>query len=124
MPLCSSASLCPRTAVDLLTLIDKYLIFQPNELSNATVVSMRTRIITALVAIAVVLPAVIVGDWAIFGIVSLACGLGVLEIIRCAKMKYSKALYIIGFVLALAIVAISKSIDSSTLVSLKTKLSN
>lgn len=78
-------------------------IFQPNELSNATVVSMRTRIITALVAIAVVLPCVIVGDWAIFAIISIATGLGVVEIIRCAKTKYSKALYIIGFILALLI---------------------
>ena len=78
-------------------------IFQPNELSNATVVSMRTRIITALVAIAVVLPTVIVGDWAIFAIISIACGLGVLEIIRCAKTKYSKVLYVIGFILALLI---------------------
>lgn len=78
-------------------------IFQPNELSNATVVSMRTRIITALVAIAIVLPCVIVGDWAIFAIISIATGLGVVEIIRCAKTKYSKALYIIGFILALLI---------------------
>ena len=78
-------------------------IFQPNELSNATKVSMRTRIITALVAIAVILPTVIVGDWAIFGVVFIACGIGVIEIIRCAKTKYSKALYILGFILAILI---------------------
>ena len=78
-------------------------IFQPNELSNATKVSMRTRIITALVAIAIVLPAVIIGDWLIFGVICLACGFGVIEIIRCAKMKYSKALYILGFILAILI---------------------
>lgn len=78
-------------------------IFQPNELSSATVVSMRTRIITALVAIAIVLPTVIIGDWLIFGIVCLASGFAVVEIIRCAKTKYSKALYIIGFILAILI---------------------
>lgn len=78
-------------------------IFQPNELSNATVVSMRTRIITALVAIAIVLPAAIIGDWLIFGVVCLACGFGVVEIIRCAKTKYSKALYVVGFILAILI---------------------
>ena len=78
-------------------------IFQPNELSNATKVSMRTRIITALVAIAIVLPTVIIGDWAIFAAICLACGIGVIEIIRCAKMKYSKALYILGFVLAILV---------------------
>ncbi|MBO7573640.1 MAG: phosphatidate cytidylyltransferase [Bacilli bacterium] len=78
-------------------------IFQPNELSNATKVSMRTRIITALVAIAIVLPAVIIGDWLIFAVICIACGMGVIEIIRCAKMKYSKALYILGFILAILI---------------------
>ena len=78
-------------------------IFQPNELSNATVVSMRTRIITALVAMAIVIPLVIFGDWAIFGLICLACGFGVIEIIRCAKMKYSKLLYFIGFILAILI---------------------
>lgn len=57
------------------------------------------------------------------------------EVIRTAEdnikqIKYSPAatavviLLPIAFVLALAIVAISKSIDSNTLVSLKTKLSN
>ena len=39
-------------------------IFQPNELSNATVVSMRTRIISAIVAIVILLPAVINLDFA------------------------------------------------------------
>ena len=81
----------------------KHPIFQPNELSNATKVSMRTRIITALVAIAIILPTVIIGDWAIFAVVCVACGIGVVEIIRCAKRKYSKALYILGFVLAILI---------------------
>ena len=78
-------------------------IFQPNELNNATKASMRTRIIAALVAIAIVLPAVIIGDWLIFAVICIACGIGVIEIIRCAKMKYSKALYILGFILAILI---------------------
>lgn len=57
------------------------------------------------------------------------------EVIRVAQDNFKNTNYTpantavivlipIGFVLALAIVAISKSIDSSTLVSLKTKLSN
>ena len=78
-------------------------ILQPNELSNDTVVSMRTRIITALVAIAIVLPVVLFGDWAFFTLVSLALVFGVIEIIRCAKRKYSKVLYITGFILALLV---------------------
>lgn len=78
-------------------------IFQPNELSNATVVSMRTRIISAVVAIVILLPAVIIGDWLYFAVICLATGIGVIEIIRCAKTKYSKVLYIIAFILAILI---------------------
>lgn len=75
-------------------------IFQPNELSNDAVVSMRTRIITALVAIAIVLPCVLFGDWAFFILISIAMVFGVIEIVRCAKRKYSKVLYIASFILA------------------------
>jgi phosphatidate cytidylyltransferase len=75
-------------------------IFQPNELSNDAVVSMRTRIITAIVAIAIVLPGVLFGDWAFFILISLAMIFGVIEIVRCAKRKYSKLLYIAAFLLA------------------------
>jgi len=75
-------------------------IFQPNELSNDAVVSMRTRIITALVAIAIILPVVLFGDWAFFVLISAALVLAVIEIIRCAKRKYSKVLYVFGLLLA------------------------
>ena len=75
-------------------------IFQPNELSNDAVVSMRTRIITAIVAIAIVLPCVLFGDWAFFILISIAMVFGVIEIVRCAKRKYSKVLYIASFILA------------------------
>ena len=80
-------------------------IFQPNELSNDTVVSMRTRIITAIVAIAIVLPIVLVGDWFIFVFIGAALTMGIVEIIRVAKTKYSKLLYVVAFVLALFILA-------------------
>ena len=80
-------------------------IFQPNELSDSTVVSMRTRIITAIVGIALVLPIALFGDWAFLVLVSVALVLGVIELIRCAKRKYSKVLYITGFMLALLVLA-------------------
>ena len=75
-------------------------IFQPNELSNDAVVSMRTRIITAIVAIAIVLPCVLFGDWAFAVLASIALIIAVMEIVRCAKRKYSKVLYIVSFILA------------------------
>ena len=80
-------------------------IFQPNELSESTVVSMRTRIITALVGIAIVLPVVLFGDWAYFALVCVALVFAVVEIIRCAKRKYSRVLYITGFILALLVLS-------------------
>ena len=78
-------------------------IFQPNELSNDAVVSMRTRIITALVAIAIVLPSVLFGDWAFFILIAVALTFGVIETIRCAKRKYSRVLYITAMILALLV---------------------
>ena len=78
-------------------------IFQPNELSNAAVVSMRTRIITAIIAIAIVLPIVLFGDWPFFVLMSVVLVLGVIEVVRCAKRKYSKVLYITASVLALLV---------------------
>ena len=82
---------------------DKRPIFQPNELSNDTVVSMRNRIITAIVAIAIVLPIVLFGDWAFFILICFALVCGVIETIRCAKRRYSKVLYVTALVLALLV---------------------
>ena len=75
-------------------------IFQPNELSEAAVVSMRTRIISAIAGIAVVIPFIIFGDWPFFGLMAVVLILAIIEIIRCAKTKYSKVLYIVAFILA------------------------
>ena len=79
-------------------------IFQPNELSDATVVSMRTRIIAALVGIAIVIPFIIFGDWPFFGLMVVVLILAIIEIIRCAKTKYSRTLYIVAFLLAFLVV--------------------
>ena len=82
---------------------DRRPIFQPNELSTAAVVSMRTRIITAIIAIAIVAPILLFGDWAFFILMSFVLVLGVIEVVRCAKRKYSKVLYITASVLALLV---------------------
>ena len=78
-------------------------IFQPNELSNDTAASMRTRIIAGLTAIAIILPFVIFGDWPFFGFMVVVLIFAIIEIIRCAKTKYSKVLYIVAFLLAFLI---------------------
>ena len=78
-------------------------IFQPNELSNDAVVSMRTRIITAIVAIAIVLPILLFGDWPFFILMSVILVFAVIEVVRCAKRQYSRVLYITASVLALLV---------------------
>ncbi|HHT67526.1 MAG TPA: phosphatidate cytidylyltransferase [Erysipelotrichaceae bacterium] len=78
-------------------------IFQPNELSDATVSSMRTRTIVGLTTIAIVLPFVIFGDWPFFILISIVLSFAVIEIIHCAKTKYSHFLYVVAFVLAFLI---------------------
>ena len=75
-------------------------ILQPNELSNEAVISMRTRIISAIVGIAVVIPFVIFGDWPFLVLMSVVLVFAIIEIIRCAKTKYSKVLYVVAFLLA------------------------
>ena len=93
-------------------------IFQPNELSESAVVSMRTRIIAAIVGMAIVLPFIIFGDWAFFGLMVAVLVLAIIEIIRCAKTKYSKVLYIVSFLLAFlvmlwGVIQDIRSMDSS-----------
>ena len=82
---------------------DRRPIFQPNELSSDAVVSMRTRIITAIIAIAIVAPVVLFGDWPFFILMSIVLVFGVIEVVRCAKRKYSKVLYITASILALLV---------------------
>ena len=79
---------------------NRHPILQPNELSEAAVVSMRTRIISAIVGIAIVIPFVIFGDWAFVALMVVVLTFSIIEIIRCAKTKYSKVLYVVAFLLA------------------------
>ena len=78
---------------------------QVNELSEATKVSMKTRIITAIVALAVVVPLFILGDWFFFAFVLAATGIGMYEIVKCGKGNYSIWLYVLTIVIGLLIVS-------------------
>ena len=78
-------------------------LLQPNELSDDAKVSMRKRVIFALIGIFIVLPFIIFGDWAFFALIVVVLALAIIEIIHCAKTKYSKVLYIVSFILAFLI---------------------
>ena len=78
---------------------------QVNELSEATKVSMKTRIITAIVGLAIVVPLFVLGDWFMFALILAATGIGMYEVIRCGKGNYSIWLYILTIVVGLLIVS-------------------
>ena len=87
-----------------------------NKISEATKKSFKTRVISAIVGLAIVIPALILGDWAFFALIVFALLVGVIELIRCAKTKYSRWAYLATFILCLAIVIwplIGRFIDGS-----------
>ncbi len=73
----------------------------PNQISEETKVSMRTRIISAIVAIVIGVPSILIGDFFFTALVLFILMCSTYEIIHCAKKKYNIALYIVAFVLAI-----------------------
>ena len=78
-------------------------LLQPNELTTEVKASMRTRIITSIVALAICIPMLGAGDVFFFIFTLFVVGCSTVEIIRCAKRRYNPALYIVAFLFALAI---------------------
>ena len=76
-------------------------IIVPNELTPETKASMKTRIISAVVAAIIVVPLLFLGDYFIFGLIGFATIVGTYEVVHCAKKKYNPALYIVAIILAL-----------------------
>lgn len=76
---------------------------QVNEISEATKASFRTRVITAIIGLCVVIPILILGDWPFLALIVAALCIGVCELITCAKKKYSRWLYLATFVFCLCL---------------------
>ncbi len=74
-----------------------------NELSKDAKKSMLVRCVTAAVALIVILPCVFLGDWLYLGLVCIIGILSSIEIIRCAKRRYSPILYIVSAILVIAL---------------------
>lgn len=72
-----------------------------NELSESTKASLRTRVISALVGVAIILPCILFGDWFFFALILVAVGVATYEIIICAKPRHSIWLTIIALMLTL-----------------------
>lgn len=77
---------------------------QINKISDSTKKSFKTRLVAGLIALAVIIPAIFLGDWLYFAFVVVALLIGVIELIKCAKTKYSRWAYAATFVLCLLIV--------------------
>ena len=75
-----------------------------NKISESTKKSFKVRVISAIVGIAIMIPAIVIGDWLFFAVAVFALAVGVIELIKCAKRKYSISLYVVTFILCLALV--------------------
>ena len=72
-----------------------------NELSESTKASLKTRIISAIIGLIIVLPCAIFGDWFFFILIAFCAVVGTIEIIRCAKPRHSIWLTIVSAILVL-----------------------
>lgn len=77
---------------------------KPNQLSGDLKVSMRTRIISAIVGIIIVFPLFFLGDWFFLAFMVFATSVAMYEIIRCGKRDGSIWLYLVTIVLGIVMV--------------------
>lgn len=76
---------------------------QANELNDKTKKSMLTRIISAIVLVAIVVPSMILGDYIYFALMTIAIGFACFEILGCAG-KRTFFIYIV-YVIFVALIA-------------------
>lgn len=58
-----------------------------NELSVGAKKSMRTRILSAVIGLAIIVPAIFLGDWIYFGVITFAMGVACYEILGCTNKR-------------------------------------
>ena len=68
---------------------------RPNEISEGTKASMRTRIISALIALVIVLPLFFLGDWFFLALILFFSVVGLWEAVHCGKKEGSFLLYFV-----------------------------
>lgn len=68
---------------------------RPNELSSKTKASMKTRILTAIIGCCVFVPAIILGDWFLFGFLVVVTCFALFECVHCVKRGYHAWLYVV-----------------------------
>ena len=88
---------------------------EANELSKEAKVSMKTRIVSGIIGICVAFPLIFLGDYFIIALLAFALIVGVIEILKSAKKKYSIWLYIVscGFAFVITFWPIIRSLFDS-----------
>lgn len=81
--------------------MNKRHLIQTNEVSEQTKKSLKVRVITSIVATAIVLPCLFVGDWLYLALILVATAFGGWELVHCAKRKYNPTLYIVAILIVL-----------------------
>ena len=77
---------------------------QHNELSKETKVSMKTRIISAIIGLIIVVPLLIIGDWFFLALIFAITVIGLYEAVRCGKGTFSVWLYIVTIIIGVLMV--------------------
>ena len=67
---------------------------QPNELTNEQKVSLKSRVIVALIMCIVMIPCLILGGWFFFFLVLAILCLAIHEILRAPQRKYSIFIFV------------------------------
>lgn len=57
---------------------------QTNEITNATKTSMKTRVISAIIGVIIVVPAIVLGDWFLAGLIAAVLLIAMFELVRCS----------------------------------------
>lgn len=77
---------------------------KPNEISSDTKASMRTRIISALVALIIVVPLFLFGDWLFLALILFIGAVAFWEVIHCGKKAASFLLYFVTITIGILMI--------------------
>lgn len=77
---------------------------KPNEVSESTKSSMRTRIISAIVGLIIIIPPFFIGDWFFLALMAFISFVAMYEIVNCGKKAYSFWLYFVTISLGVLMV--------------------
>lgn len=75
-----------------------------NEISDATKKSLKTRVISAIVGLIIVLPSFFLGDWLFFALILFVTVVAMYEIVNCGKKAYSFWLYFVTITVGILMV--------------------